>query len=305
MTEASPRPLTLRSYRFATAFTLGAVLLGSAVCATESGQACPTWPGCFPGQVTPDELHSAIEFTHRVVAFGSLVTLGWASWQGRHLSDRRLRWFPVVALVAAIASGAFGMMIVLFSLPLALGVLDVAAAQVALCLITWATVRLRRPGRTGRVGWLAWTATAAVIAMHLLGIVVAGSGSLVRCLGWPVWRIVATDGSPLLQWTRLALGLVAGVLLVLVVLRAWSQERLRVVAGALAAAWIIELLLGQLIVAQFTGEEARHLGLAGTYSMLAGLIVWLLALVASRADAVEPMSPVVHPYDHAGRGQAI
>ena len=96
-----------------------------------------------------------------------------------------------------------------------------------------------------------------------------------------------------------------GVLLVLVVLRAWSQERLRVVAGALAAAWIIELLLGQLIVAQFTGEEARHLGLAGTYSMLAGLIVWLLALVASRADAVEPMSPVVHPYDHAGRGQAI
>ncbi len=276
----------LRSYRFATAFTLGAVLLGSAVCATESGQACPTWPGCYPGQLTPGELHAGIEFTHRVVAFGSLVTLAWASWQGRRVADRRVRWFPLAALVAALASGAFGMMIVLFSLPLALGVLDVAAAQVALCLITWATVRLRAPGFTTGVGRLAWTATAAVIAMHLLGIVVAGPGSLVRCLGWPVWRMVATDGSPSLQWTRIAVGALSGVLVVAVIAAALLRPRLRSLAGALSAAWITELVLGQVIIAQFTGEQARHLGLAGAYSMLAGLIVWLLALIASRA--VEP-----------------
>ena len=68
---------------------------------------------------------SAVETTG-AACFGSLVTLAWASWQGRRVADRRVRWFPLAALVAALASGAFGMMIVLFSLPLALGVLDVA-----------------------------------------------------------------------------------------------------------------------------------------------------------------------------------
>ena len=62
--------------------------------------------------------------------------------------------------------------------------LDVAAAQVAVCLITWAGVRLDRPGSRAPLGPLAWAATVTVIAVHLVGIVVAGPGSLVRCLGW-------------------------------------------------------------------------------------------------------------------------
>lgn len=64
------------------------------------------------------------------------------------------------------------------------GVLDVAAAQVAVCLITWAGVRLDRPGSRAPLGPLAWAATVTVIAVHLVGIVVAGPGSLVRCLGF-------------------------------------------------------------------------------------------------------------------------
>jgi cytochrome c oxidase assembly protein subunit 15 len=252
--------------------------------------ACPAWPGCFPGQLTPDGLHSAIEFTHRVVAFGSLVTLAAAGWQGRRLADPRLRWFPVAALVAAIASGVFGMMIVLFSLPLALGVLDVAAAQVALCLITWAAVRLdvpaASPGTTGGLARWGWATAGVVIAMHLLGIVVAGEGSLVRCLGWPVWRIVATDGAPELQWLRLGVGVVAALMLVRLVLLAWRRLALRRLAVALAVVWVTELALGQLIVGQFADGQPRHLGLAAAYSMLAGLIVWLIALVASAAETL-------------------
>lgn len=167
--------------------------------------------------------------------------------------------------------------------------MDVAAAQAALCLITWATVRLRCPGRTNRLGRLAWVTTATVIALHLLGIVVAGPGPLVRCLGWPVWRIVDTDGSPLLQWVRPILGLAAAVLLVVVV-RARTHPRLRPRAGVLAPLWIVELGMGQRIVAQCTGEQARHLGLVGLYSMMAGLIVRLPALVASKALTDEPSS---------------
>lgn len=173
------------------------------------------------------------------------------------------------------------MMIVLFSLPLALGVLDVAAAQVAVCLITWAGVRLDRPDSRAPLGPLAWAATVTVIAVHLVGIVVAGPGSLVRCLGWPVWRMVGSDGAPALQWARIGLGLAAAGLLMALVLRAWRIPSLRPLGVAVATAWVAELLLGQLIAGQFTGDQARHFGLAALYSMLAGLIVWLLALLAS------------------------
>ena len=280
--------LPRRSYWLAAWFTFGAVVLGSAVCATESGLACPTWPGCFSHQVTPDGLHSAIEFTHRVIAFGSLVFLAVASWHGRRLPDRRLRWVPVIALVAAIASGVFGMVIVLFSLPMLLGLIDVAAALVALCLISWAAVRLPDPRPAGSLARLTWSTATAVIVMHLLGIAVAGPGSFVRCLGWPVWRIVEADQYPALQWLRLAVAAAAAILLVTVLVRAWRRPELRPLAAGLAVAWVTELVMGQLIVGQFTGAEERHIYLAAVYSMLAGGVVWLLALLASRAaDPVE------------------
>ncbi|MDQ7993303.1 MAG: hypothetical protein AAGC63_15865 [Propionicimonas sp.] len=288
MTEAAPARATTVTYWLAAVFTFGAVVLGSAVCATESGMACPTWPGCFPGQVTPDGLNSAIEFTHRVVAFGSLVTLAVASWHGRRLAEPRLRWFPVAALVAAVASGGFGMTIVLFGLPMLLGLLDVAAALVALCLITWAAVRLPDPRPSGRLGRLAWAAVGSMVAMYLLGIVVAAPGSFVRCLGWPVWRIVESDQYPVLQGVRLLLGVVTAGLLAWVVVQAIRRTDLRAHGIALAVLWLVELAMGQLIAGQFTGEQARQIGLAGAYSMLAGTILWVLALLAARAAAGAP-----------------
>lgn len=279
-----------RSYWLATWFTFGAVVLGSAVCATESGLACPTWPGCFPDQATPDNLNSAIEFTHRVIAFGSLVFLALAAWRGRRFADRRLRWFPAIALALAAASGAFGMVIVLFSLPMLLGLIDVTAALVALCLISWAAVRLPDPRPPGRFARWAWGTVGVVVVMHLLGLAVAGEGSFVRCLGWPVWRIVASDEYPALQWVRIAVGALAAVMVVTVIVRAWRYPGLRPLAAALAVVWLVELVMGQLIVGQFTGGEERHIALAAMYSMLAGTVVWLLALTASRADDTDDRS---------------
>ena len=171
--------------------------------------------------------------------------------------------------------------------------LDVAAAQVAVCLITWAGIRLDRPDSRAPLGPLAWAATVTVIAVHLVGIVVAGTGSLVRCLGslvrclgWPVWRMAGSDGAPALQWVRIGLGLAAAGLLMALVLRAWRIPSLRPLGVAVATAWVAELLLGQLIAGQFTGDQARHFGLAALYSMRAGLIVWLLALLASAGSPV-------------------
>lgn len=279
---ATPSRTTRLFYRLATGFTVATVVMGSAVCATESGMACPTWPGCFQTAVTPNGLQSGIEFSHRVIAFGSLVFLGLASWHGRKLTGR-LRWFPVAALALAIASGVFGMMVILFSLPLVLGLIDVGGALTALCLISYATLRLSSPGPGNRLSASIWGTQVVVVAMHLLGIVVAGTGSFVRCLGWPVWRIVASDQHPELQWVRIVLGLVAAALLVGVMAAAWRRPELRGWVAPLAAAWAAELILGQIIVGQFTGGSPRSIPLAGAYSMLAGFIVWMIALLASRA----------------------
>jgi cytochrome c oxidase assembly protein subunit 15 len=183
----------------------------------------------------------------------------------------------------ATASALFGMMIVLFSLPLVLGLLDVGAAMAALSLITYAAVRLDSPGLGNRVSSWAWSTQGLVIVMHLLGIVVAGKGSFVRCLGWPVWRILSADPYPALQGVRIALGVIAGALLIGVVAAAWRRPELRIQAGLLAATWLAELVMGQAIIGQFTGAQERSIGLAAVYSMLAGLIVWQIALLASRA----------------------
>ena len=166
--------------------------------------------------------------------------------------------------------------------------LDVAAAQVAVCLITWAGIRLDRPDSRAPLGPLAWAATVTVIAVHLVGIVVAGPGSLVRCLGFagPLPGLAGlADGGQ--RWcTGPAVGSdrprpgsrgsadgarAAGL----------AHPIAATTGAAVATAWVAELLLGQLIAGQFTGDQARHFGLAALYSMLAGLIVWLLALLAS------------------------
>lgn len=286
--DGPPFPLPHWAYRLAVAFTVGTVVLGSAVCATESGFACPSWPGCFRTSIAPNGLQSTIEITHRVIAFCSLVFLALAGWHGRRLPDRRLRWFPVAALALAIASALFGMIVVLFSLPLVLGLVDVGGAMVALSLISYAAVRLDSPGRGTRLSAWTWATLAVVIVMHLLGIMVAGTGSFVRCLGWPVWRVVASDLHPGLQVVRIVVGVVAVALLAGALVAAWRRPVLRVQAGLLGATWLAELAMGQAIVAQFTGGEARNIGLAAVYSMLAGLIVWQIAMLAARAGKTAP-----------------
>src|SRR5918996_161398 len=51
------------------ATTIALVVVGGIVRATGSGDACPQWPGCFPGRVLPPlEVHAIVEFSHRFVA---------------------------------------------------------------------------------------------------------------------------------------------------------------------------------------------------------------------------------------------
>ena len=71
--------------------------------------------------------------------FGSNRGVGLVAWS--------LAVLPWVALACAVGSAVFGMMIILFTLPLALGLLDLAFAIVALLLSVVTASALRRPVR--------------------------------------------------------------------------------------------------------------------------------------------------------------
>lgn len=302
---SAPEPIPAKAatvYRLAAALTFITVALGSMVCATDSSSACPAWPICYSGRVGPS-LQSGwlenpvIEFIHRFLSFMCLVTLAWSGWLGRRSRDPRLRVYPWVALGLAVASAVFGMMIILFTLPMALGLIDVGGAVVALGLITVAAQATTRgpavatlPGAplTHR---LAVGAFGTLLVTHLLGIVVAGRtpdghSSYTRCIGWPLWQVIDLDGSPALQMLRNGLAGLAVVLIVAAIATGARRATLRVPVALLGAAVTVELGLGVLIRTQGLAQAQTNgidAGLAVAYSAFAVAILWALAHVAGRA----------------------
>ncbi|GAB79272.1 cytochrome c oxidase assembly protein subunit 15 [Austwickia chelonae] len=272
-------------FRLATLATLMAVVMGSVVCATESGAACPTWPGCHPGQIAPrpDDLNPLIEFTHRVVAIaaGPLILAAAGLSLQHHRRESLVRVLPWVALVGAIAAALFGRRVVLHGLPPALGVLDLGLSLTALIAITTATVAVNRSPyltvrhRTARWGW---AGLAVLVVMHTSGIPVAGSGSFTRCMGWPIWRLIDTDAFPAVQVARIVLAVLATVLIVAAVVAAWDRADLRPWAAALVLAWVVELVTGLVM-----GGQRLSAGGAALYSTAAVTIVWTLTVITAKA----------------------
>ena len=93
------------------------VAIGGAVRATDSGLACPTWPGCFSAGdfLPPAGLSVWLEHTHRLVAglVGILVAVQaiWAIARYRHRAW--IVWPAVTAAVAVVVQAALGALVVL------------------------------------------------------------------------------------------------------------------------------------------------------------------------------------------------
>ena len=299
---STPPTAVLTVFRLAALFTFLAVAMGAVVCATGSGAACPTWPGCFQGQIAPQwELSPLIEFTHRVVAMtaGPLVLA--AAVMSRRVPGphRWVRTLPLVALVGALAAGAFGRLAVLSGLPTWLGAVDLFAALTAMTAMGVAAVLVgaRTPRSTPRpaaqwhrsmqVGRLAAGSLSVLVVMHVTAIFAAGPSSYTRCLGWPIWQLIDSDLHPWLQTVRLGLGGLGAVLVVTTAVVAARSERLRGWGIALATLLASELVLGLVIRA---GEI--NAGVAAAYSVLAvALLACLGLLMAVSWAALVPTDP--------------
>jgi len=287
--SASPTA-TVTVFRLAALFTFLAVAMGAVVAATKSGASCPTWPGCRPNQLAPQwELSPVIEFTHRVVAMtaGPLVLAAAVMSARLTRPSRWVRILPWVALGGALASGAFGRLVVVSTLPTWLGGVDLFCALTAMTVMAIAAVTVGRPAPDvtstsaadrppAPTTRLAAASVTVLVAMHVTGIFVAGRGSFSACLGWPLGQMIDSDLHPWLQVVRLCLaGLAAGLVVATAVVAARS-ERLRPWGITLAALFAAELVFGLVI-------RARGLdnGTASAYCVLAAALLWCLGLLAA------------------------
>ena len=291
--NVSARPTAeLTVFRLAALFTFLAVAMGAVVCATGSGAACPTWPGCRPDQITPQwQLSPMIEFVHRVVAVSAGPLVLAAAVMSRRLTgpNRWVRILPWVALAGALAAGAFGRLVVLSGLPAWLGAVDLFAALTAMTAMGVAAVMVgaRAPDSTSRsaADWdpvqvrrLAAMSLTVLVAMHVTGILAAGPRSYTRCMGWPIWRRIDSDLHPWLQDLRLVLAGLGAALVVTTAVVAARSERLRRWGIALALLFGAEILLGVVIRAWELSA-----GAAAAYSVVAVALVSCLGLLMAVA----------------------
>lgn len=248
----------------ATVFTALLVTLGAVVCATESGAACPDWPGCYGRAIPPPQIHSIIEYTHRFVAALTtplIIAAAFVGWR-RARRDVLITRLPLIAIFFTLAVATFGAFAVLTGLARGVAALDLGSALIVLTLMTTATTaafaRRANPALPDRLSTgtrfasLGLATAASVYAVYVGGILTAGSGSITRCLSWPIWRVLPQDLPGWPQVVRLVVSAAAALLVIALVVAAWRAPRTsgtRRPAGVAALAFVVELTVGVAMMA--------------------------------------------------------
>lgn len=315
---SAPPTAALTVFRLAAIVIFLAVAMGAVVCATGSGASCPTWPGCRPDEIAPQwQLNPLIEFTHRVVAMTSGPLVLAAAVMSRRLPrpNRWVRILPLVALVGALAAGAFGRLAVLSGLPTWLGALDLFCALTAMSAMGVAAVMAGSPApdslsrsttelHPAQVQHLAAMSLTAVIVMHVSGIFAAGSHSYTACIGWPIWQLIDSDLHPWLQVLRLGLAGLGAALVLTTAVAAARHERLRWWGIVLATLFAAEMVLGLMIRA-----HEFNAGVAAAYSLLAVTLLSCLGLLMAVAWSMRvdtdatPLQPAMPRRESAEPGR--
>ena len=178
--------------------TLALVAIGGVVRATGSGDACPDWPRCFGHWIPPVELHTLIEYSHRLAAAitGVLIlATAWVAWR-RARRDPGVLWPAAAAVVLVIVQGGIGRIRILADDPAKPLIVTVhflvAMALVTLVVAAAAAARVPRarpadPGPADRgTRRLLWWTLGVTGALLLVGAYVRGEGAGLVFLDWPL-----------------------------------------------------------------------------------------------------------------------
>ena len=299
----------------ATTFLL--VTIGVVVRATDSGMACPHWPGCFEGQFLPGldaDYQVWLEWIHRTIAalIGFLI-LGMAIAAVRDYRNRASILWPSLAAVALVGFQAWlGRETVRLNNSGESVTAHLAAAMALVGLLVYVLVRSLHPARMGgrggsqRFTLLASLASAATFALLMFGsnVTAAGPGMSLVFPDWPLMggtlfpeltEVTATH--VLHRWVAIIVGLIV-VAVALVALRT-QRHRPTVVRLALAAAVLypIQAVVGGLQVLTQLEEWTQTLHLA------LGALIWMVT-VALAVESYYVARREVTPGHGRGSGAA-
>ncbi len=277
--------------------TLVLVTIGVAVRATDSGLACPTWPGCFEGQFLPaldDGFNVWIEWIHRTVAavIGFLI-LGLAALALRDHRSRASLVGPSIAAVLLVGFQAWlGRETVRLGNSGESVTAHLAAAMALVGLLVYLWVRAAAPTRalvprgSQRFTLLAFFAAAAIFALLMFGSHVTAQNGALVFLDWPLMDggffpplgDVPTTAHILHRWVGVVVGLIVAA--VAIAALRWQRDNRLVVQLALLVAVLypLQAVIGGLQVLTFLDEWTQVLHVA------LGALIWTGAIALALAS---------------------
>jgi heme A synthase len=207
----------------------------------------------------------------------------------------------VIAIAFLLAVIVFGAMVVLRGLEPGLAALDLGSALTVLALMLLATVvafaRYGNPGLPDRLSFQSsfvklalWTLVTVFIVL-VSGVLVAASGSVVRCLGWPLYsgQLALSDLRGWLQLARRLLAGLASILVIAVVVQAWRRQpgggAIRRTATMMGVLFVTEIAVGAFLLVQ-----EPPIVLQVVYSAIAAAFWTLLVVLVVLAGLVSPVS---------------
>ena len=180
------------------------VVIGVAVRATDSGVACPTWPGCFEGQFLPGldaGFQVWIEWIHRsVAALIGLLILGMAALAFLDHRDRRSILWPSIAAVLLVGFQAWlGRETVRLGNTGESVTAHLAAAMALVGLLVYLLVRASYPARLAGSGSQRFTLLAAFAAAATFALLLFGSNVTAQDAGliFPDWPLMNGGSLPI------------------------------------------------------------------------------------------------------------
>jgi heme o synthase len=288
----------------ATTFLL--VTIGVTVRATESGVACPTWPGCFPGQFLPpldSDYHVWLEWIHRTVAaIIGLLILGMAALAGLDHRDRRSILWPSLAAVVLVGFQAWlGRETVLLGNSGDSVTAHLATAMVLVGLLVYLLVRASYPARIGgRGGSQRFTLLASFGAAATFALLLFGSNVTAHDAGlvFPDWPLMNGSLVPVAPPGRSDLAVlyevhalhryVAAIVFVILAAVTWvawrrraTEPRLAQLSVAILLGFVLQVVIGALQIT--TGLAAW----TQTLHVALGALIWGAAVALAVAAYYE------------------
>ncbi len=269
--------------------TFALIVIGGIVRTTGSGLGCPDWPLCYGSPVPPYDIHSQIEFSHRLtttlVSLSVVVLVVWATWQYR--GERAMvvgAWLALLLLVMQIVLGAI---VVVFELPPALVGVHLANALLVFATLTFVSVQAHRPWASLKVAHSDPNLRRLIVLSALLVYVLIFSGSVVTntnnglaCFTWPLCndQILPSTIPQTINILHRYFAAAVGVLLIYVLaqtLRRYRDVRaLRRAAHAAVGLFGVQLLVGGLNVIAKLQPAVNTLHLATATAVWGGMVVF-------------------------------